>query len=75
MERQFEYVTIIHLAEEGGYWSGVPALPGGGSQGESVEETIANTRESSSAVLAVMKERGQAIAEPADIVVKVQVPA
>jgi hypothetical protein len=40
-----EYSILIHKAEEGGFWSEVPALPGCLSQGETVEETIANTKE------------------------------
>ena len=36
---------IAHQAEEGGYWSEVPALPGCVSQGESLDELLANTRE------------------------------
>jgi len=53
-----EYVIILHEAEEGGFWSEVPSLPGAGSQGESMDETVANTKESIEAVLQVMKERG-----------------
>ena len=40
-----EYTILIHKAEEGGFWSEVPALPGCYSQGETVEETIQNTKE------------------------------
>ncbi len=38
MTSQLEFVLIIHEAEEGGYWSEVPSLPGAGSQGETVDE-------------------------------------
>jgi predicted RNase H-like HicB family nuclease len=75
MVQQIEYVVILHEAEEGGYWSEVPALPGAGSQGETIEEVTANTKESIEAVIEVMKERGEAVAPPNDIVVKVQVAA
>ena len=37
--------VIIHKAEEGGYWAEVPALPGCFSQGETVDEMLANIRE------------------------------
>jgi len=40
-----EYTIIIHKAEEGGFWAEVPALTGCYSQGETVEETIVNTKE------------------------------
>ena len=36
---------VVHEAEEGGYWADVPELPGCGSQGETMDELIANVRE------------------------------
>ena len=75
MASQFEYVIIVHEAEEGGYWSEVPSLPGAGSQGASIDEAVANTKESIEAVLQVMKERGEHVTAPNDVVVKVQVAA
>jgi hypothetical protein len=32
--------AIIHLAEEGGYWAEVPALPGCITEGETMEEVL-----------------------------------
>lgn len=37
--------AIIHVAEEGGYWAEVPALPGCVTQAETREELEANLRE------------------------------
>lgn len=37
--------AIIHVAEEGGYWAEVPALPGCVTQGETIEEVRGNLRE------------------------------
>ena len=37
--------VIVHEAEEGGYWAEVPALPGCATQGETVEDLIANLYE------------------------------
>lgn len=34
--------TIIHKAEEGGYWAEVPSIPGCVTQAESFEELIKN---------------------------------
>ena len=34
--------VIIHKAEEGGYWAEVPAIPGCVSQGETIDELMAN---------------------------------
>lgn len=36
---------VVHEAEEGGFWAEVPALPGCASQGDTMEELIANVRE------------------------------
>ena len=36
---------IVHEAQEGGWWAEVPALPGCASQGESMDELLANMRE------------------------------
>ena len=35
----------IHPAEEGGYWAEVPALPGCLTQGETIDELLANAEE------------------------------
>ncbi|OPY53825.1 MAG: hypothetical protein A4E48_00659 [Methanosaeta sp. PtaU1.Bin060] len=51
-----EYTILIHQAEEGGFWSEVPALPGCYSQGETIDETLHNTREAIEAHLMALKE-------------------
>jgi predicted RNase H-like HicB family nuclease len=70
-----EYTVIAHEAEEGGYWTEVAGLPGAGSQGETLEEAIENTRESIELVIEAMREQGQEIQVPKDVVVKVTVAA
>ena len=37
--------AIVHVAEEGGFWAEVPALPGCVTQGESLDEVRENLRE------------------------------
>ncbi len=37
--------AIIHEDEAGGYWAEVPALPRCATQGETMEELLANPRE------------------------------
>ena len=37
--------AIIHLAEEGGYWAEVPALPGCITEGDTMEEVMANVKD------------------------------
>jgi len=56
-----EYTIIIYEAEEGGYWSKVPALPGCGSQGETLDEVIANTKEAMESHIIALREDGQKV--------------
>ena len=37
--------VVVHEAEEGGYWAEVPAIPGCATQGETMEELMANVEE------------------------------
>ena len=45
--------VVIHEAEEGGYWAEVPAVPGCASQGETLEELLANVHEALEGCLSV----------------------
>ncbi len=45
--------VIIHPAEEGGFWAEVPAIQGCATQGESLEELLANLYEAVEACLSV----------------------
>ena len=45
--------TIIHDAEDGGFWAEVPAIPGCVSQGETMEELLVNLREAIEGCLAI----------------------
>jgi len=53
-----KYTVLVHPAEEGGFWSEVPALPGCFYQGETVEETLRNTTEAIAAHITCLKEDG-----------------
>jgi predicted RNase H-like HicB family nuclease len=44
--------VVVHEAEEGGFWAEVPALPGCVSQGDTMDELLANVREAIAAWLA-----------------------
>ncbi len=48
---------LIHPAEEGGFWAEVPALPGCVSEGDTLEETLANVREAAEGWLEVAANR------------------
>ena len=52
------FAVVTHQEASGGYWSEVPALPGCYSQGETVEDLLANLREAIAGTLEVMKEEG-----------------
>jgi predicted RNase H-like HicB family nuclease len=58
-----EYTVLIHQAEEGGYWTEVPALPGCFSQGETVEEALVNIKEAIESHVAALRAEGQEVAE------------
>jgi predicted RNase H-like HicB family nuclease len=68
-----EYTVIIHEAEEGGYWTEVPSLPGAGSQGETLEEALEMTKESIAMIIAALEEDGKPVPVERDIIVKVAV--
>jgi len=49
--------AVIHLAEEGGYWAEVPALPGCITEGDTMEEVIANLQDAIAGWLEVANDR------------------
>jgi predicted RNase H-like HicB family nuclease len=49
--------AIVHPAEEGGYWAEVPALPGCVTEGETMEEVMANLKDAIEGWLEVEKRR------------------
>jgi predicted RNase H-like HicB family nuclease len=54
-QRRFEMKIkiVLHDAEEGGFWAEVPAIPGCVSQGDAMEELIANIHEAIEGCLSV----------------------
>jgi len=52
--------VVVHEAEEGGFWAEVPAIPGCASQGETMDEPLANIQEAIEGCLSVD------VAEPKD---------
>ena len=45
--------VVVHMAEEGGYWAEVPAIPGCATQGDSFEELLSNLYEAVEGCLSV----------------------
>ena len=58
-EREMDYTVMVYPAEEGGFFTRVPLLPGCGSQGETIEEALANTREAIECHVCCLREEGQ----------------
>lgn len=63
--------AIIHPAEEGGYWAEVPALLGCITEGDTIEEVMANLRDAIEGWLDVANSRD--VIESADQVVEIAV--
>ena len=75
MMEEIEYTVIVHEDEDGGYWTEVPALPGTGSQGDTLEEAIENTKEAIALMVEYLRDKGEPIPIAKDLVVKVTVAA
>ena len=63
--------AVIHLAEEGGYWAEVPALPGCITEGETIDEVMTNLKDAIEGWLDVANER--LIAQSTDQIVEIAV--
>jgi len=59
--------VVVHEAEEGGYWAEVPAVPGCASQGETMEELLANVHEALEGCLSVDVEPPKSTSHEADL--------
>lgn len=63
--------VVVHEAEEGGYWAEVPAIPGCATQGETLEELLANVHEAIEGCLSV--DVAQTESHPKDRVLEIAV--
>ncbi|MDZ8092722.1 MAG: type II toxin-antitoxin system HicB family antitoxin [Nostoc sp. DedQUE05] len=63
--------AIIHPAEEGGYWAEVPALPDCITEGDTIEEMMANLKDAIEGWLEVANSRNAI--ESTDRVVEIAV--
>jgi antitoxin HicB len=63
MRLAYTVLIIPGEPDEGGYWVKVPALPGCVTQGETIEEALANAREAIEAYVLSAKERGLLLPE------------
>lgn len=72
---ELEYTVIVKKDPEGGFWTQVPALAGCGSQGETMEEALEQTREAIRSYLGSLRKHGEPPPRDEAIVVKVTVAA
>jgi predicted RNase H-like HicB family nuclease len=70
MERS--YAVVLEPEAEGGYSVHIPAFRGAHTQGETVDECLANAREVIEAYVDVLTERGEPI-PPSDVAATVAV--
>jgi predicted RNase H-like HicB family nuclease len=66
----FRIKAVIHPAEEGGFWAEVPALRGCVSEGDSLDEIVANIREAARGWLEAAAEQNPPEADSAAVVVE-----
>jgi antitoxin HicB len=70
-----EYLIIVHPEEAGGFWTEVPALPGCGSQGETVDEAIEMTKDAILGYIESLRKHGESAPEERTLAVTVTVAA
>ena len=54
-----DYLVLVQPAEDGGYWTEVPSLPGCGSQGETFDEAVEMTKDAILGYLESLKKHGE----------------
>lgn len=59
-------VIVVADQEDGGYVAECPAIPGCVSDGDTIEEAMANIRDAIQGCLTVLKEKGEPVPEPSD---------
>ena len=66
-------IVITPDLEDGGFVAECPALPGCVSEGDTVEEALANIKEAIEGCMAVLREKGDSIPPPADALITTEV--
>jgi predicted RNase H-like HicB family nuclease len=64
-----DFKVLLEPDEDGGYVVVCPSIPGCYSQGETVEEAMANIREAIELCLEEMQERGEPVPDPSNVLV------
>lgn len=61
---QRSYNVVLELDPDGGYVAVVPALPGCYSQGDTVEQALANARDAIALTIEDMQANGEQVPDP-----------
>ena len=72
---EFRCLAIVRPDPVGAHWTQVPALPGCGSQGETMDTALENTKEAIRSYLGSLKKHGEPVPEDHSVVVTVTVAA
>jgi antitoxin HicB len=72
---EYNYLIILHPDEDGGFWTEVPALPGCGSQGETLDEAVEMTKDAIRGYIASMLKHGETPPEERSLTMTVTVAA
>ena len=67
--KAYDYKVILEPDETGGYVVSCPSLPGCYSQGETVEEALANIKEAIELCLEDLRARNEEIPDPSGVLV------
>lgn len=64
-----DFKVLLEPDEDGGYIVVCPSIPGCYSQGETIEEALANIREAIELCLEEMESRGEPVPDPSNVLI------
>jgi predicted RNase H-like HicB family nuclease len=67
--KALDFKVLLEPDEDGGYVVVCPSLPGCYSQGETVEEALANIREAIELCIEDLQEHGEKIPDPSNVLI------
>jgi antitoxin HicB len=67
--KAFDFKVLLEPDEDGGYVVVCPSLPGCYSQGETIEQALANIREAIELCLEDMQEHGEPVPDPSNVLI------
>ena len=67
-----DYVLVIHVAEEGGYWAEIPSLPGCFVQGETMDDLIDDAPATIRSHIEALREDGQVVPDERIVIATVR---